>query len=159
MLLQPSFFIHSSANGHLICFCVLAICKQRCYEHWGAHSFEMRIFVCSEYMPRSGTGGSYGSSIFNFSEISILFSIVAAPIYFPTSSVGGFRFLHTLSSICYLYSCLGVFWFCFCFLAALSHKAFPGQESDPSHSCNHAATTATPDPLTHYAEQRTEPTS
>ena len=33
---------------------------------------------------------------------SILFSIVAAPIYIPTNHVGGFPFLHTLSSICYL---------------------------------------------------------
>ena len=34
---------------------------------------------------------------------SILFSIVALPTYIPTSSEGGFPFLHTLSSICYLY--------------------------------------------------------
>ena len=30
---------------------------------------------------------------------SILFSIVAAPIYIPTNSARGFPFLHTLSSI------------------------------------------------------------
>ena len=29
-------------------------------------------------------------------------TIVAAPIRIPTSSVGGFPFLHTFSSICYL---------------------------------------------------------
>ena len=34
-----------------------------------------------------------------FWGISILFSIVAAPVYIPTSRVGGFPFLHTLSSI------------------------------------------------------------
>ena len=34
---------------------------------------------------------------------SMLFSIMAAPIYIPTNSVGGFPFLHILSSICYLY--------------------------------------------------------
>ena len=39
-----------------------------------------------------------------FWETNILFSIVAALIYIPTSSVGGFPSLHTLSSICYLYS-------------------------------------------------------
>ena len=33
---------------------------------------------------------------------SILFSIVAAPVYIPTNSVGEFPFLHTLSSIGYL---------------------------------------------------------
>ena len=31
--------------------------------------------------------------------ISILFSVVAVPIYIPVNSVGGFPFLHTLSSI------------------------------------------------------------
>ena len=31
--------------------------------------------------------------------ISILFSIVAVPIYIPTNHVGRFPFLHTLSSI------------------------------------------------------------
>ena len=53
-------------------------------------------------MLRSGIAGSYGSSIFSFWGTFILFSIVAAPIYFPTNSVGVFPFLHTLSSICYL---------------------------------------------------------
>ena len=32
----------------------------------------------------------------------MVFSIVGASVYFPTNSVGGFPFLHTLSSICYL---------------------------------------------------------
>ena len=33
----------------------------------------------------------------------MLFSVVAVPIYIPTDSVGGFPFLHTLSSIYYLF--------------------------------------------------------
>ena len=37
-----------------------------------------------------------------FKGTSILFSIVAALIYIPINCVGGFPFLHTLSSICYL---------------------------------------------------------
>ena len=41
---------------------------------------------------RSRIAGSYGSSIFFFWGTSILFSIVAAPIYIPTSSVGGSLF-------------------------------------------------------------------
>ena len=36
-----------------------------------------------------------------FKGTSMLFSIVTAPIYIPTNSVGGFPFLHTLSSTCY----------------------------------------------------------
>ena len=37
-----------------------------------------------------------------FSGISILFSIMAVSVYTPTNSVGGFPFLHTLSSFCYI---------------------------------------------------------
>ena len=53
-------------------------------------------------MPRSGIAGSYGNSIFWFLSNSIPFSTVVAPIYIPTNSVGGFPFLHILSSIYYL---------------------------------------------------------
>ena len=35
----------------------------------------------------------------DWTELSTLFSIVAVPIYIPTNSVGGFPFLHILSSI------------------------------------------------------------
>ena len=52
-------------------------------------------------MLRSGIAGSYGNSIFGFLGTSIMFFIVAAPIYIPNSA-RGFPFLHTLSSICYL---------------------------------------------------------
>ena len=45
-----------------------------------------------------------------FKGTSILFSIVAVPIYIPTNSAGGFPSLHTLSSICLW----GFFVFCFC---------------------------------------------
>ena len=34
-----------------------------------------------------------------FKGVSILFSIVAVPIYIPTNNVGRFLFLYTLSSI------------------------------------------------------------
>ena len=37
-----------------------------------------------------------------FKGTSILFSIVATPIYIPTNSVGGFPLLHMLSNIYYL---------------------------------------------------------
>ena len=39
-----------------------------------------------------------------FWATSIRFSTVAATVYIPTSSVGGFFFLHILANICYLYS-------------------------------------------------------
>ena len=40
-----------------------------------------------------------------FKRTAILFFIVAVPIYIPTSGVGGFPFLHSLSSI----YCLEIF--------------------------------------------------
>ena len=53
------FFIHSSVNGHLGCFYVLAIVHST-----GVHvSFWIRV---SRYMPRSGITRSYGNSIFSF---------------------------------------------------------------------------------------------
>ena len=56
------FFIHSSVNGHLGCF--LAIVSSAAMNIVVRLSF--RILVFSGYMPRSGSAGSYGSSIFSF---------------------------------------------------------------------------------------------
>ena len=65
--------------------------------------------ILSEYMPKSGVAGSYGNSVLVFQGISMLISIVGVTICIPTSSVGGFTFLRTLSSSCYLFICLFVF--------------------------------------------------
>ena len=48
-------------------------------------------------MPRSGIAGSCGNSVSGFT--SVRFSIAIEPTYIPSSSVGGFSFLHSLSSI------------------------------------------------------------
>jgi len=58
------FLIHSSADGHLGCFHVLAIIKSVAMNI-GVHVF-LSILVSSVCMPRSGIAGSYGSSISSF---------------------------------------------------------------------------------------------
>ena len=57
-------FIHSSVDGHLGCFHILAIVNSTARNIGMLVSLQIMIF--SGQMPRSGTGGSYGNSIFSF---------------------------------------------------------------------------------------------
>ena len=59
-----SFFIRSSADGHLCCFHVLAIINSAVLNI-GVH-VSLSDLVSSVCMPRSGIAGSYGSSISSF---------------------------------------------------------------------------------------------
>ena len=99
-----NFFIHSSVDGHLHCFHVLASVNCAAMNN-GIH-VSLSILVFSGYMPRSGITGSFGDFIPTFQESSMLFSIVAVLIYIPTNSTRAFPFLHTLSGI----YCLQTFW-------------------------------------------------
>ena len=95
------FSICLSVDGPLGCFRVLAIVN-RPASNIGAHeSFPVRGFVISGYMPVSWIHGSCDDCTFIF--LRSLFTVfhMAALIYIPTHSVGGFPFLHTLSSMCY----------------------------------------------------------
>ena len=59
-----SFLIHSSADGHLGRFRVLAIINSAVMNIWVHVS--LSILVSSVCMPNSGIAGSYGSSISSF---------------------------------------------------------------------------------------------
>ena len=52
-----NFFIHSSVDGYLGCFHVLAIVNSIAMNNGIYVSFSVLVF--SEYMPRSGIAGSY----------------------------------------------------------------------------------------------------
>ena len=62
--MYQSFLIHSSADGHLGCFHVLAIINSAVID-MGVH-VSLSDLISSVCMPRSGIAGSHGSSIFSF---------------------------------------------------------------------------------------------
>ena len=64
MYMYHNFFIHSSVNGHLGCFHVLAIVNSAAMNN-GIH-VSLSILVSSGYMLRSGIAGSYGGFIPSF---------------------------------------------------------------------------------------------
>ena len=59
-----SFLIHSSVDGHLGCFHVLAVVNSA-VMNIGVH-VSFSVLVYSGYMPRSGIAGSYGGFITSF---------------------------------------------------------------------------------------------
>ena len=59
-----SFLIHSSADGHVGCFHVLAIINSAAMNIWVHVS--LSILVSSVHMPSRGIAGSYGSSTSSF---------------------------------------------------------------------------------------------
>ena len=94
--------IHSFVEGHLGCFHVLAIENSAAVTIGGACIFFNESFVW--VYAQGGTAGSYGSFVFSFLRYLHTVFCSAYTSFIPNSE-GGFPFLHTLSSICYLWTC------------------------------------------------------
>ena len=81
-------------------FPCLDCCEQCCCERGGACIFLNQSFV--QIYAQELDCWIIQQLYFSLFEEPAYCSVVAAPIYIPTSSVGGFPFLHILCSICYL---------------------------------------------------------
>ena len=103
LCMYRSCFIPSSTDGHLGCFQIFVIVNNATMNIRLHIFFQISVLAFFEYIPGSGITGSKGSLIFNFFNISTLFSIVAAPISISTNSVRGFLLLHTLANTCCLF--------------------------------------------------------
>ena len=82
MYMYHIIFIHSYVDGRLGWLNVLDIVNSAAMNTGEHVSFPIMFFT--GYMPRSEIAGSY-NIIFSFIRISILFCILATPIYIPTN--------------------------------------------------------------------------
>ena len=84
--MSHNYFIHSSTDGHLGCFHILAIVNNAKMNIGVPIFFWISVLGYFGYIPKTGIFGPKADTCLIFWGISILLSTVAAPICIPTNS-------------------------------------------------------------------------
>ena len=98
---SPHFFVHSSMYKHSGYFHMLAIVNKCCNEHGNADVSELLISFPLDCSSELGLLNHMIVLLLIFRQTSILFSIVAAPIFIHTSSAQWFFFYTPIPTPCF----------------------------------------------------------
>ena len=94
------FFIHSSVDGHLGCFHILAIVNNAAINIGVCVSVQISVFVFFRKILGNGIAGSYGNSIFSFlRKLHSVFHTFYTSLQ-SHNNARGLPFLHILTNIC-----------------------------------------------------------